>query len=106
MVILKQKILTEGEVLPGDVLKVDSFLNHQVDVNLIGEFAKEWYNSFKDEGITKILTIETAGIALATVTAQLFGVPVVYAKKQEAISPRETFTPLRYSLIHTVRFTT
>ena len=78
---LKDKILKEASVLPGGVLRVDSFLNHQIDVKLVAECGKKWYELFKDAGITKILTIESAGIGIATLTAQYFGVPVVYAKK-------------------------
>ena len=78
---LKEKILNEASVLPGGVLRVDSFLNHQIDVKLVSECGKRWYELFKDAGITKILTIESAGIGIAALTAQFFGVPVVYAKK-------------------------
>lgn len=78
---LKDTIIKETEVLPGDILKVDSFLNHQIDIQLIAECGRAWYDKFKDEGITKILTIESSGIAIASLTAQYFGVPVVYAKK-------------------------
>ncbi len=83
---LKNKILESADVLPGGVLKVDSFLNHQIDVKLIDKMAKEWYERFKDEKITKILTIESAGIALSTMVASYFGVPVVYAKKSRNAS--------------------
>lgn len=78
---LKDTIIKQAEVLPGDILKVDSFLNHQIDVELISKCGKEWFEKFKNEGITQILTIESSGIAIATLTAQYFGVPVVYAKK-------------------------
>ena len=78
---LKEKILKEASVLPGAVLRVDSFLNHQIDVKLVSECGKKWYELFKDEKITKIMTIESAGIGIAALTAQYFGVPVVYAKK-------------------------
>ena len=78
---LKDTIINQAEVLPGDILNVDSFLNHQIDIELISECGKMWYEKFKGEGITKILTIESSGIAIACLTAQYFGVPVVYAKK-------------------------
>lgn len=91
MEILKQRIINDARILPGDVLKVDSFLNHQIDISLIGECAKEWYKRFRDEGVTKILTIESAGIALASITAQLFGVPVVYAKKSRGAMTKDEF---------------
>lgn len=81
MELLKQKILESAEVLPGGILKVDSFLNHQIDVMFVSKLAEEWYKLFKDEKITKILTIESAGIGLASIAALLFKVPVVYAKK-------------------------
>lgn len=86
MEILKKKILDCAEVLPGNVLKVDSFLNHKIDVELVSKLGAEWYERFKDEGITKILTIESAGIGIACLTAQYFNVPVVYAKKSRGIS--------------------
>ena len=78
---LKEKIIKEGTILPGGILRVDSFLNHQIDVGLVSECGKAWYEMYKDAGITKILTIESAGIGIATLTAQYFGVPVLYAKK-------------------------
>lgn len=81
MELLRQKILNEG-ILPGtDVLKIDSFLNHQIDVSLINECAKAWYSLFKDENITKVMTVEASGIGLACMTAQYFNVPVLFAKK-------------------------
>ena len=84
MKLLEEKIRNEGRILPGDVLKVDSFLNHQIDVNLISECGKEWHRLFAEEGVTKILTIEASGIGIACLTAQHFGVPVVYAKKTKS----------------------
>ena len=84
MELLKKKILSESEILPGSVLRVDSFLNHQVDVKLLSACGEEWYKLFKDECVTKILTIESSGIGIACLTAQYFGVPVVYAKKSKS----------------------
>ncbi|MDD3947511.1 MAG: xanthine phosphoribosyltransferase, partial [Clostridia bacterium] len=81
MQLLEEKILKQGKVYPGNVLKVDSFLNHQVDMSLMTELAKELYNQFQDCAIDKILTIEASGILLAGMTAQLFHVPMVFAKK-------------------------
>lgn len=78
---LEQKILTEGKVLAGGVLKVDAFLNHQVDVKFASEMAKEWKKAFCDENVNKILTIESSGIVLATPVALEFEVPLVFAKK-------------------------
>ena len=91
MELLNKIILEEAEILPGDVIKVDSFLNHQINVGLISECGKVWYEKFKDQGITKILTIESSGIAIATLTAQYFGVPVVYAKKTKSATIGDDF---------------
>ena len=84
MELLKNRILSDGRVLPGDVLKVDSFLNHQIDVELISACGAEWYKLYKDAGVTKILTIEASGIGIACLAAQHFGVPVVFAKKSRS----------------------
>ena len=81
MKLLEDKILTCGTVLPGEILKVDGFLNHQLDPALITELGREFYRLFRTEGITKILTVEASGIALALAAAQCFGVPVLFAKK-------------------------
>ena len=80
---LEDKILQDGKVFPGGVLKVGSFLNHQIDVPFMVEIGKEFYRLFKDENITKILTIETSGIAIAVICAAQFQVPVVFAKKHQ-----------------------
>ena len=81
MKMLEDKILQCGIVLPGNVLKVDSFLNHQLDVKLINELGKELYSNFLNDNITKILTVEASGIAIACAAAANFDVPVVFAKK-------------------------
>lgn len=86
MKLLEEKIITDGRVLPGEVLKVDNFLNHQIDVALLNELGKEWYRLYKDEKITKILTIEASGIGIACIAAQYFGVPVVFAKKSKSLN--------------------
>ncbi len=83
---LKARILRDGIVAPGDVLKVDSFLNHQIDVSLLDEIAKEFHERFAGKHITKVLTIETSGVAIACAVARLFGVPVVFAKKSRSIN--------------------
>ena len=83
---LEQRILDEGIVKEGNVLKVDSFLNHQMDVDLIDEIGKEFYRRFKDKEITKILTIEASGIAIAYAAAHYFNVPMVFAKKAKSIN--------------------
>lgn len=84
MKLLIDRIVNDGKVLSGEVLKVDSFLNHQLDVELLEELAKEWFERFKDCGVTKILTIESSGIALAALTARYFKVPAVFAKKAKS----------------------
>ncbi|MBR2917023.1 MAG: xanthine phosphoribosyltransferase [Clostridia bacterium] len=81
MKILKERILKDGIVKEGNVLKVDSFLNHQMDINLFQEIGKEFKKRFADKEISKILTVEASGIGIACIVAQYFGVPVVFAKK-------------------------
>jgi len=81
MKLLEDRIIKDGKVFPGNVLKVDSFLNHQVDVELLNEIGKEFYRLFKDSGVNKIFTIEASGIGIACIVAQYFHVPVVFAKK-------------------------
>lgn len=81
MKLLEEKILSCGTVLPGNILKVDSFLNHQLDVSLLSELGKEFYRLFSDLNITRILTVEASGIPIACFAAQHFNVPVVFAKK-------------------------
>ena len=83
---LEEKILKEGKVLPGNILKVGSFLNHQIDVDFIMEMGREAARLFEDEGITKILTIETSGIAIAVGAGAAMHVPVVFAKKSKSIN--------------------
>jgi xanthine phosphoribosyltransferase len=83
MQLLKERILKDGKVRSGNVLKVDSFLNHQMDIGLFGEIGKEFGKRFADQTITKILTIEASGIGIACITAQYFNVPVVFAKKNQ-----------------------
>lgn len=80
---LEEKILKEGQVYPGNVLKVGSFLNHQIDVPFMCECGKEFYELFKDKGVNKVLTIEASGIAIAVLTAQYFGCNTVFAKKSK-----------------------
>ena len=83
MKLLEDRIRKDGVVKDGDVLKVDSFLNHQMDVELFAEMGKEWVRLFAGENITKILTIEASGIGIACVAAEQFQVPVVFAKKNQ-----------------------
>lgn len=81
MQLLKDRINKDGKVKEGNILKVDSFLNHQMDISLFYEIGKEFKKRFSDCEINKILTIEASGIGIACITAQLFHVPVVFAKK-------------------------
>ena len=83
---LEQRILKDGIVKEGNVLRVDSFLNHQLDVLLLEEMGKEFYKRFKSEKITKVLTVEASGIAIACFVAAKFKVPVVFAKKSKSIN--------------------
>ena len=83
MKLLEERIRRDGKIKGGDVLKVDSFLNHQMDVELFQEIGKEFKRLFGDCGVTKILTIEASGIGIACVTAQFFGCPVIFAKKNK-----------------------
>ena len=85
MELLKQRILKDGHATENDVLKVDSFLNHQMDIVLLNEIGKEFRRRFDGEPITKILTIEASGIGIAAIAAQHFGnVPVIFAKKTKS----------------------
>lgn len=87
MDLLKERIRKDGTVKPGNVLKVDCFLNHRIDVELMNEIGKEFKRLFAEKKITKILTIEASGIAVACITAQYFdNVPVVFAKKAQSIN--------------------
>ena len=83
---LEERIIKDGNVKPGNVLKVDSFLNHQMDVSLLDQLGQAFYDRFKDKGITKILTIEASGIAIACSAARCFNVPVVFAKKSKSVN--------------------
>ena len=85
MELLKQRILQDGHATEDDVLKVDSFLNHQMDIDLLNEIGKEFHRRFAGEPVNKILTIEASGIGIAAIAAQHFGnVPVVFAKKTQS----------------------
>lgn len=84
MDILKQRILEDVRILDGEIIKVDSFLNHQVDIELINQMGEEFKNRFKDVRIDKILTAEVSGIAIASIVAQYFDVPMVFARKTES----------------------
>ena len=84
MDILKRRIQAEGKVLPGNIVKIDGFLNHLVDTQLLGEIADEFAKYFDTSGITRVLTAEASGIALATVCAAKYGVPMLFAKKAKS----------------------
>ncbi|MBR2191524.1 MAG: xanthine phosphoribosyltransferase [Eubacterium sp.] len=86
MKLLEERIKKDGTVRDGNVLKVDNFLNHQMDMNLFQEMGKEWKKLFADKPINKILTIEASGIAIAAIASQYFDVPVVFAKKAQSIN--------------------
>ena len=100
MKLLEDRIRKDGIIEQGEVLKVDSFLNHQMDVKLFQEIGREWYRLFKEDHVNKILTIEASGIGIACVAALEFDVPVIFAKKSKTkniagdvyISQVESFT--------------
>lgn len=100
MELLKQKIRAEGEVYEGNILKVDCFLNHQIDVPFMCEIGKEFHRIYKEDNINKILTIESSGIAIGSMVAQEFKCPLVFAKKNKTkniagdvyVTPVESFT--------------
>ena len=90
MELLKQRILEQGKVIGNDIVKVDMFLNHQIDVELLCEIGKEFHRLFAASNINKIVTVEASGIGIACIAAQYFSVPVVFAKK----APTETWATI------------
>ena len=100
MELLKRKIVEEGEVYEGNILKVDCFLNHQIDIPFMKEIGKEFHRLYKDADVNKILTIEASGISIGSMVAQEFGCPLVFAKKNKTkniagdvyVTPVESFT--------------
>lgn len=101
MQLLKDRIRKDGKVKAGNVLKVDSFLNHQMDIALFGEIGREFLRLYGDCGVTKILTIEASGIGIACIAAQYFQVPVVFAKKSKTKNiAGETYTSKVESFTH------
>ncbi len=86
MKLLEDRIRRDGKIFEGDVLKVDGFVNHRIDVGFISELGKEFYRLFGDCGVNKILTIEASGIGIACLVATHFNVPVVFAKKSKSIN--------------------
>ena len=98
---LEERIIRDGIVKEGNVLKVDSFLNHQMDVELLDEIGREFKRRFDGENITKVLTIEASGIAIAYAVARCLGVPMVFAKKKKSINlDGEMFTAEVESFTH------
>ena len=86
MELLRKRIVKDGIIKDGNVLKVDSFINHQMDIGLFNEIGKEFKRRFNDVKVDKILTIEASGIGIAAITAQYFNVPVVFAKKTQSLN--------------------
>ena len=98
---LEEKILTDGVIKDGNILKVDNFLNHQIDIDIMRQIAYEFKRRFRGQTVTKILTIEASGIAIATLLADLYDVPVVFAKKSEtANSTDDKYVSQAYSFTH------
>lgn len=98
---LEEKILSDGVVKPGDILKIDSFLNHQLDISIIRQIAIEMKRRFGDVEVNKVLTIESSGIAIATMLGNLYDVPVVFAKKSEtANSTDDKYVSKAFSFTH------
>jgi len=98
---LEEKIITDGVIKEGNILKVDNFLNHQIDIDIMRQIAYEFKRRFKGKMVNKILTIEASGIAIATLLADLYDVPVVFAKKsQTANSTDDKYVSQAYSFTH------
>ncbi len=101
MELLENRIKSDGEVLPGNILKVSGFLNHQVDTKLLNQMADEFLRLYKDVPVTKILTIESSGIAVAYPVASKLGVPLVFAKKHQSSNVNEdVYSTTIYSFTH------
>lgn len=98
---LEEKILEDGVIKTGNILKVDNFLNHQIDIDIMRQIAYEFKRRFRGKTVTKVLTIEASGIAIATMLANLYDVPVVFAKKGEtANSTDDKYMSQAYSFTH------
>ncbi len=98
---LEERIIKDGEIKDGSVLKVDGFLNHRIDIGLLQDIGTEFYRLFKDSGVTKIITIEASGIGIACIAAQYFNVPVVFAKKSRTSNlTGEVYSGQIYSFTH------
>ncbi|MBQ6172578.1 MAG: xanthine phosphoribosyltransferase [Clostridia bacterium] len=106
MKLLEERILRDGKIGAGDVLKVDCFVNHQIDVPFMNEVTKEFYKLFKHENVTKIVTIEASGIGIACLAATHFNVPVVFAKKTPTNNIfGDVYTAQVYSYTHERNYT-
>ena len=98
---LEQKILEEGVIKEGNILKIDNFLNHQIDIDVMRQIAYELKRRFKDLEVNKILTIEASGIAIATMLGDVYDVPVVFAKKSETANSTDSkYVSQAYSFTH------
>ena len=97
MELLEKRIMQDGEVYPGNILKVGSFLNHQMDIDLLSQMGQEWARLFAGEGVNKILTIEASGIGIACIAAQSFHCPVVFAKKSKSLNLARMCSPPRWN---------
>lgn len=98
---LEERILSDGCVRPGGILKVDGFLNHLIDISLINRIGAEFKKRFEEVEVTKILTVESSGIAIASITANYFNVPVLFAKKAPGSNmDSETYSAKAYSFTH------
>ena len=101
MKLLEDKIRKDGKIIGGDILKVDMFLNHQIDPALIDSMAQEFYSHFQNSGATKILTVESSGIAIAIMVAKYFNIPMVFAKKASHRNVgNDVYTAKCYSYTH------
>ena len=100
---LEERILKDGQVREGDILKVDSFLNHQVDITLLEQIGEEFYEHFRDKRITRVLTVESSGIAIACPVARRVGVPAVFAKKARSMNlDGDLYTSIVHSYTYNV----
>ena len=98
---LEEKILSDGVVKPGNILKIDNFLNHEIDIGIMRQIANELKRRFRDVEVNKVLTIEASGIAIATMVGNLYDVPVVFAKKSETVnSTDDKYVSIAYSFTH------
>ena len=101
MQLLENRIIADGQILEGDILKVDSFLNHNIDIPFVWKLAEELHRLYSDCGVTKILTIEASGIAIASLTALCFVVPMLFAKKSKSSNiTGEVFSSTAHSYTH------